>query len=191
MKDQLEHFIRLNVKNPNDEEIKAILEIFHLKHFQKGEYFKQSNNLSTEIGFIIEGGVRHYIVKNNGNEVTGRILQKNNFTIDIISSRTKEKTLISIIAMEPTILLVASIENMNKLFEVNLTLNRLIREYILDKLVDLGKLSILFLAGTGKERYDFILENNPALLKKTPLRFIASMIGITATQLSRIRKNRK
>lgn len=191
MKDQLEHFIRLNVKNPNDEEIKAILEIFHLKHFQKGEYFKQSNNLSTEIGFIIEGGVRHYVVKNNGNEVTGRILQKNNFTIDIISSRTKEKTLISIIAMEPTILLVASIENMNKLFEVNLTLNRLIREYILDKLVDLGKLSILFLAGTGKERYDFILENNPALLKKTPLRFIASMIGITATQLSRIRKNRK
>jgi|TARA_B110000908_G_scaffold43809_1_gene53278 CRP-like cAMP-binding protein len=191
MKDQLEHFIRLNVKNPNDEEIKAILEIFHLKHFQKGEYFKQSNNLSTEIGFIIEGGVRHYIVKNNGNEVTGRILQKNNFTIDIISSRTKEKTLISIIAMEPTIMLVASIENMNKLFEVNLTLNRLIREYILDKLVDLGKLSILFLAGTGKERYDFILENNPALLKKTPLRFIASMIGITATQLSRIRKNRK
>ena len=191
MKDQLEHFIRLNVKNPNDEEIKAILEIFHLKHFQKGEYFKQSNNLSTEIGFIIEGGVRHYVVKNNGNEVTGRILQKNNFTIDIISSRTKEKTLISIIAMEPTIMLVASIENMNKLFEVNLTLNRLIREYILDKLVDLGKLSILFLAGTGKERYDFILENNPALLKKTPLRFIASMIGITATQLSRIRKNRK
>jgi CRP-like cAMP-binding protein len=190
MKDQLEHFIRLNVKNPNDEEIKAILEIFHLKHFQKAEYFKQSNKVCTEIGFIVEGAVRHYIVKNNGNEVTGRILQKNNFAIDIISSRPKEKTLISIVAMEPTILLVASIENMNKLFEVNLTFNRLMRDYIADKLVDIGKLHILFLAATGKERYDFILENNPDLLKKTPLRLIASMIGITATQLSRIRKKR-
>jgi hypothetical protein len=64
------------------------------------------------------------------------------------------------------------------------------REYITDKVVDFGKLHILFLTGTGKERYDFILENNPALLKNTPLRFIASMIGITATQLSRIRKKR-
>ena len=36
---------------------------------------------------------------------------------------------------------------------------------------------------------DFILENNPDLLKKTSLRFIAFMIGITATQLSRIKKS--
>ena len=190
MKDQLEHFIRLNVKNPNDKEIKAILEIFHLKHFQKAEYFKQSNKVSTEIGFIVEGSVRHYMVKNNGNEVTGRIYQKNNFILDLISVRTKEKTPISIITIEPTILLVASIEDLNGLFEVNLTLNRLIREYMGEKVVELGRLHLLFLAGTATERYNFILENNPGLLKNVPLRFIASMIGITATQLSRIRKKR-
>jgi ribosomal protein L10 len=48
----------------------------------------------------------------------------------------------------------------------------------------------LFLTGTAKERYQFILENKPELLKKFPLRFIASMIGITPTQLSRVRNKK-
>lgn len=190
MKTQLEHFIRLNVKNPDDEEIMAILDIFHLKHFQKGEYFKQSSKVSTELGFIVEGSVRHYAVKNNGDELTGKILYKNNFVSDIISVRTKERTPLSTIAWEPTVMLVASFNEVRKLLEVNLTLNRLIREHMADRVVDLAKLHLLFLTGTAKDRYNFILENNPSLLKNVPLRFIASMIGITATQLSRIRKKK-
>ncbi|MEO1255364.1 MAG: hypothetical protein AAFY41_10835, partial [Bacteroidota bacterium] len=90
-----------------------------------------------------------------------------------------------------TTMLVAPVEDMKKLLEVNLTLNRLIREYMADNMVEMGKLHFTFLTGTAKERYRFILENNPRLIKSVPLRYIASMIGITPTQLSRIRKRKE
>ena len=54
----------------------------------------------------------------------------------------------------------------------------------------MGKKNLAFLKGTAKDRYQFILENNPSLLKKFPLRLIASIIGITPTQLSRIRNKK-
>lgn len=57
-----------------------------------------------------------------------------------------------------------------------------------DQVAELLKLYILFLTGYASDRYHFILNNNPDLLEKFPLHFIASMIGVTPTQLSRIRK---
>lgn len=190
MKEQLEYFIKINLKNPKEEEIEAILEIFHLKHFDKDEHFKFPDTDFKKLGFIVEGSMRHYIVKNNGNEITGRISQKNDFVTDIISVKTKGKTSISIKALESTSMLVTSIEKLDKLYEENLTLNRLMRQYMAENIAELGKRYMLFLAGSAKERYQFILDNNPHILKNIPLRFIASMIGITPTQLSRIRNKK-
>lgn len=191
MKQQFENFIRSTINNPIDAEINAILEIFHLKHFAKGEHFKYCYNISKQVGFILEGSVRVYAIKKNGDELTGRIMNKNHFATDFVSLRTGEKTPISIEAIEPTSMLVASYENIRSLLEVNLTFNKLIREYLAESTIKLGKLHYLFLAGTATERYRFILESNPHLLKNIPLRFIASMIGVTPTQLSRIRNKKR
>lgn len=190
MKEQLEYYIRANLKNPKEEEIKDILDIFQLKKLEKGEIFKDHRKVCRNLGFIVEGSLRHFAVKKNGNEVTGRISQKNDFVTDIISVQTKAETPITIEALEPTSILVTSIQDMNNLLEINLTFNRLLREYMADNVVEMGKMHIFFLTGTAKDRYQLILEKNPKLLKNIPLRFIATMIGITPTQLSRIR-NRK
>lgn len=186
----MEYWIKASLKNPNEKEIESILSIFNFREFQKDEYFKREDQLCNKLGFIIEGSFRHYAVKRNGDQVTGRISKKSDFVTDIISVRTKSLTPISIKANEPTQALVATIEDVNKLLESNLTFNRILREYISDNVVEMGKMRILFLTGSAKERYQLMLENNPDLLKNVPLRFIASMIGITPTQLSRIRNKK-
>jgi len=191
MKEQLEGFIRSKVKAPDDKEISAILEIFQVRELLKGEFFKDQNQICDRLGFLINGSTRHFVIKRNGEEVTVRVVQENNFVADIFSVRTGEKTPINIEVLEPTTMLVAPVDDMKKLLEVNLTLNRLIREYMADNMVEMGKLHFTFLTGTAKERYRFILENNPRLVKSVPLRYIASMIGITPTQLSRIRKRKE
>ena len=191
MKEQLEGFIRSKVKGPNEAEIAAILEIFQASKLVKGDLFKDHNQVCDKLGFVISGSTRHFVIKPNGEVVTARIVQENNFVTDIISVRTGEKTPINIEILEPTSMLVAPVEDMKKLLEVNLTLNRLIREYMADNMVEMGKLHFTFLTGTAKERYRFILENKPRLLKSVPLSYIASMIGITPTQLSRIRKRKR
>lgn len=191
MKEQLEYFIKATLKNPDEEDIKSILEIFYLKQLEKDDYFKHQDEFCKHLGFIIEGSFRHYAIKDNGDEITGRISKKNDFVTDIISIRTKARTPISIKAIETTFVLVASYKEVEKLLETNLTFNRLLREYMADNVVEMGKMRILFITGTAKERYRLILENNPDLLKNVPLRFIASMIGITPTQLSRIRNKKE
>lgn len=190
MKEQLETLIRKTVKNPNEGEIKEILEIFTERYFFKGDFFKKNNTVSKELGFITSGSARLFIVKNNGDEITERILQKNNFIIDLISFRTCECTPIAIEFLENSAMLISPISRIQKLLEHNLTCNILLREYMTDNAVEMRKLHFLFLTGNAKERYRFILENNSNLLRKFPLRFIASMIGITPTQLSRIRKEK-
>lgn len=42
---------------------------------------------------------------------------------------------------------------------------------------------------TAEERYRFMLNDNPALLQRIPLKYLASYFGIAAPSLSRIRKN--
>ncbi len=190
MKTQLEQFIRTHTKSPKESEIAAILNIFEERTYSKGSIFKAANTISQEVGFITAGSVRLYMVKENGQEVTGEILQHHSFVTDLISTRENTRTGLTIQCLEPSSILVAPVAMARELLEINLTFNILIREYIAGRAVELGKKQMLFITGTAKERYQFILQNNPDLLKKFPLRFIASIIGITPTQLSRIRNNK-
>jgi len=188
MKDKLEAFIHTHVKNPKTEEIAEILDIFHPRTYAKGQVFKQAHTLATEVGFITSGCAQSVIIKHNGEERTGRFLPAGHFLIDIISARKGEKTPIAFKFKEASTALVAPVASVRALLESNLAFNIMVREYTADRTVEMAKWLLLYQTGSAKDRYRFILENNPKLLDKLPLRFIASMIGITPTQLSRIRK---
>ena len=187
MKNYFEDFIRERIKKPQDVEIQEILEIFQEKKYKKGQIFKEQYTVIKELGFIIKGSARLVIINRKGDEITAQVLNINSFLSDPIGLRRKEKTPIIIEFLENSSLLVAPLAQVLELFERNLTLNILIREYIADRVSEMAKRQIMFLTGSAKERYQFLIESNPLLLKKFPLRFIASMIGITPTQLSRIR----
>lgn len=191
MKNQFEDFIHQRVKKPRDHEVQEILSIFSEKKFDKGEAFKEGNTAIKKLGFLVEGSARSYFINDKGDEITDEIVQKSNFLSDIISVRTGEKSPIIIEIIEKSIVLVANMDSVWDLLEHNVTFNILIREYIGDRSMELVKRHLLFLNGTAKERYQYILETNPEILKKFPLKYIATMIGVTQTQLSRIRKEKK
>ncbi len=190
MKNPFKDFIYQRVKKPRDQEVQEILSIFSRKKFDKGVQFKERDTIIKNLGFLEDGSVRSYFINEKGNEITDEILQTNNFLSDIISVRTDEKSPIIIEFLEKSVVLVASMDRVWDLLEHNVTFNILIREYIGDRSMELLKKHLMFLNGSAKERYQYILETNPEILKKFPLRYIASMIGVTPTQLSRIRKER-
>jgi hypothetical protein len=45
------------------------------------------------------------------------------------------------------------------------------------------------LSMTGEERYQYLQSQNPELFNQVPLKYLASMMGMTPESLSRIRKN--
>lgn len=191
MKKQFEEFIYRRVKNAKEHDVEEILSIFSEKRFDKGALFKEGQTVIRKLGFLVEGTARNYFINDKGDEITDEIVQKNNFLSDIISVRTGEKSPIFIEILEKSIVLVANMDSVWDLLEHNVTFNILIREYIGDRSMVLLKRHLMFLNGTAKERYQYILETNPEILQKFPLKYIASMIGVTQTQLSRIRKEKK
>lgn len=190
MKNQLEEFIYRRVKCPQEDEVQEILSIFHEKRYEKGDKFKESDTQIQELGFLVDGSTRSYFINNKGDEITDEILQKNNFLSDIISVRTNDKSPIIIEFLEDSFALSAHMDNVWDLLGSSVTFNILIREYIGDRAMMLVKRHLMFLNGTAKERYRYLLSTNPTLLEKFPLRYIASMIGVTPTQLSRIRNEK-
>ncbi len=192
MKDSLEKYIKLKVDHPSEKEMQEILDIFEVKYFEKKEFIKRPFSISKELGFLVEGSVRGVFFKKNGEEATFRLLEENSFIGDAISIITKEATPIAFQCLSKVCILIAPYEKVQKLLKSNLALNIVMREYITENAVEIGRRHLLFLTGSAKERYLFILEQRPHLLNKLPLRLIASLIGITPTQLSRIRnKNSK
>jgi len=190
MKEILENFIKEKVKQPKQAEIDELLAVFEAQTFQKGTFFKEPFTISKDFGFLVKGAVRLVVFKDNGEEVTARLLQENSFIVDVFSIRNKQATPLGLECLEEVSMLVAPLEKIYALLETNLALNIVMREYITERATEMGENYLLFITGSAKERYQFILENNPNLLKKFPLRFIASMIGITPTQLSRIRNKK-
>ncbi len=189
MKASLETFIRKHVKYPFEAEIEEIFALFQERTYRKGESFKEAHAIATELGFLVSGSACSIIVTDNGDEILGQLIPAPHFIFDMISARTLEKSNLAFRFHEDATVLVAPYPLVKALLETNLTLNILIREYTAEWTVEMSKWLMLFITGSAKDRYRFILENNPKLLNKLPLRMIASMIGITPTQLSRIRKN--
>ena len=191
MKNQFEEFIYRRVKTAKEHDVEEILSIFSMKQFDKGAIFKEGHTVIRKLGFLVEGTARNYFINDKGDEITDEIVQKDNFLSDIISVRTGEKSPTVIEIIEKSIVLLANMDNVWDLLERNVTFNILIREHIGDRSMELLKRYLMFLNGTAKERYQYILDTNPEILNKFPLKYIASMIGVTQTQLSRIRKEKK
>lgn len=190
MKNKFEEFIYRRVKQPGEQEVREILAIFSEKRYKKAALFKERDTVIDKLGFLAIGSSRSYFINERGDEITDEILQKDNFLSDIISVRTGGKSPIIIELLEDSIVLTAPMEKVWDLLERNITFNILIREYLGDRSMELVRRYLMFLNGTAKERYQYLLASNPSLLEKFPLKFIASMIGVTPTQLSRIRNDR-
>lgn len=190
MKDQFKNFIYRRVKSLKEQEVEEIIAIFSEIQFKKGEVFKERDTIIKRLGFLAVGSARSYFINDKGDEITDEIIQKDNFISDIISVRTGGKSPIIIELLEDSSVLAAPMAEVWPLLERNLTFNILIREYIGDRSMELVKRYLMFLNGTAKERYQYLMASNPTLLEKFPLKFIASMIGVTPTQLSRIRNEK-
>ncbi|MFN0200121.1 MAG: Crp/Fnr family transcriptional regulator [Bacteroidia bacterium] len=190
MKEQFKEFIYQRLKTAKEDEVKEILSIFNEEVYKKGTLFKKEDTVIQNLGFLANGSARSYFINEKGDEITDEVLQSKNFLSDIISIRTNEKSPIIIEILEKSTLLVAHMDNVRELLNHNVTFNILIREYMGDRAMQLVKHHLLFLNGTATQRYEYLVATNPSLFKKFPLRFIASMIGVTPTQLSRIRNKK-
>lgn len=169
-----------------DEEMEVIMSHFKPMSLPAGEYFVDEGIVCKNIGFITKGYVRTFY-EINDQEVTTMVLTKHNIVTAHTSFTLQRPSMSYIQAITDCELLVMSAKSMQELYDRYPKwerLGRLITEqvygYMESRVVD-------YLSLSPEDRYRKMLENDAKILKNVPLRYIASMLGITPETLSRIR----
>jgi len=163
-------------------ELKAII---NFRKLEKDEYFSRAGDYNKEFAFVLDGILRIFYLSENGQEHNKHFLVKNDFITASIKSDQKSITNIQVLA--PTTL--ASLDYssfvslVKKYSQLSLFIQKLTERYLEKK----QEREIQLLSQKTSDIYLVFLKNYPRLINDIPLYHIASYLGITPTQLSRIR----
>jgi len=172
----------------NQEQTARLKAIFKQKTLENGEYFIQAGDRSTQIGFVMSGLFRSFILDEKGIDVTKYFYPEGAALFSYAAHLTGEPSAYYIQALENSKLLVANINDFEKIIKDDFQLG-LIFKGILDRnLIMKDHHASSFVLFDSIERYQQFLENYPGLEKRVKQYHLASFLGITPVSLSRIRK---
>ncbi|PCH71246.1 MAG: hypothetical protein COC06_02345 [Bacteroidales bacterium] len=160
--------------------------LIYIKELEKNEYFSEEGQSTRDLGFIFNGILRIYYLNDKGEEWNKHFLQKNDFVASSISPDKKSITNIQALT-KTTILCVPYfdlVEISTKCNNINLFIQKLTFSYLEQK----QDREISLLSEEAMNNYLSFNKSYPDLENKIQHYHIASYLGITPTQLSRLRK---
>ena len=157
-------------------------------HFKKGEVILRNGETAKDYILIESGILRKYVINVNGNEVTTKFHSTGDLSIVVLSFFHQLPSGEGIVAITDGVgWKIGFMEFMNLLKSVK-GLSEWERKLMSNQFFISEQRSIDILVKTATERYLELLSDNPELLEKIPLKYVASYLGVTDSSLSRIRK---
>lgn len=159
-----------------------------LRHYDKGDEFLTAGTIGRYIGYIKSGALKYVCFSSDGTPHVTGLEFAGHFVCDFPGSLYREKSRCSIIATVPCEIYCAPastvaemIQSDPKVKDVVENTTRELFNTIYDRLVDLY-------SKTPQQRYDELISRDPNLFELFSLKDIASLLNITPTHLSRLRK---
>ena len=174
----------------DDRAYKEVQNCFSERQLIKHDFFTQEGQIGKEIGFLKEGIVRAYHRDFDGKEFTKQFFVAPCIIGAYSSLLTSEPSVIIQQALTNCSVAVAQYKDIIDLYDKHHSLERLGRKiaehYYLEKEKKLIEQAVF----DAEKRYVIFKERFPDLESLIPQYHIASYVGVTPTQLSRIRKKR-
>ena len=158
-------------------------------HTPRDYLLLREKEVSDYVYFIASGVARIFYYK-NGKEITEWMALDGQFFLSITSFFQRSSSNLIIHTLEPSHIfgihhndlmrLAATHHDIETLFRKMLTLSLILSQRRMD--------AIQF--ETAQQRYEKLLQQHPGIIKRVPLQYIASFLGITLETLSRIRSAR-
>ena len=162
----------------------------YLKKIKKKELFVSGDKVCNEVGFILQGSLRFFFVK-DGIELSNYFCFQHELISSYRSFLKRTPSIISIDAMEDSTLICFTYDSLQQLLKDERTsfamehFGRMIAEYLI---CCYEERVFTFLTQTPEERYMRLLDEQPHFLNLIPQHYLANYLGVTAVSLSRIRK---
>jgi CRP-like cAMP-binding protein len=154
----------------------------------KGEYFVSEGKVCRNLGFIAEGLMRYARFEENGDETTCYFVSEEDFTGDPISFDTQKPSTMNIQAVTDCVLVTLSFEAKQQLSKNVPRFNEIMAAIGRKTMMDLLAQKDFLLNRDASARYQYFMEHYSHILRRAPLGYIASYLGMTQQSLSRLRK---
>jgi CRP/FNR family transcriptional regulator, anaerobic regulatory protein len=180
--DYFHQLIPLNIM-----EKQQVIELFKPRLYRKRQYVLQEGDVCQQFNFIVRGCLRMYKVDDKGNIHILQFAAENGWLSDIGSFHERTPSALNIDALEDTMVLQISHENLLLLYTKTPKFDRIFRVLIEKSFVALQHRLLQNISSTAEDRYLSFIQNYDHLALRLPQTQIASFLGITPEFLSRLR----
>lgn len=171
----------------NNEEKKLVAALFKPRLYRKRQYVLQEGDTCHEFNFVVRGCLRMYKIDEKGNTHIIQFTAENWWLMDIGSFHQKNASELNIDALEDTMVLQISYDNLISLYLQSPKFDRIFRVLIENSYVALQKILLQNISSSAEERYLSFLQTYSHLANRLPQTQIASFLGVTPEFLSRLR----
>jgi CRP/FNR family transcriptional regulator, anaerobic regulatory protein len=174
----------------NDKEKELVKEKFHSRLYRKRQFLLQEGDVCTHIHFVVRGCLRSYKIDEKGNTHILQFATENNWINDLGSFHGERPSLLNIDALEDTVVLQISRDDLISIYNQAPKFHRIFRVLIENAFIRLQERLLQNISSTAEERYQSFLELYPHLVNRLSQVQIAAFLGVTPEFLSRLRNIR-
>ena len=155
---------------------------------KKGQNFLSEGEVCTQMGYVYKGLVRQYYYK-SGKEMTEHFCCEDGVFICIESFLRQKPSRLVVEALENTVIYGIPHDPILKLAEECYEIEKVYRGLLENSLILSQVKMDMFRFESANERYNRLLREQPEIVKRAPLSYIASFLLMTPETLSRVRAN--
>lgn len=172
---------------PNQNGLEEFKTHFKPVELTKGSVFARKGEYAKKLGFLTSGVMRAYFSTDKGEEYNKTFFKGGDFVGAYSSLVSGQPNLIDIDCLTSCSLLLAEYADIVALYDTFPNVERLSRRLAEQFFVLKEKREIELVTLEAKDRYAIFQEEHPGLEQLIPQYHIASYLGVSPTQLSRIR----
>ncbi len=184
----MDNFINIlkSIAPLSEESINKIVQISTIQTHKKNDYVLKQGAICNGFYFISKGLVRIFYYKNE-KEISEWFAFENNLCFSILSYFNNVPSSLIIQCIEDSEVITISREGLNRLRTIDFEIANFAYTLISGSLIISQERMASIQFETALQRYENLLKVHPTLLRRVPLHYIASYLGVSAETLSRIR----
>jgi len=159
------------------------------KYYEKGESLIRMSQFSSHSFIMKKGLARAQANDSKGNDITTWFYTPGDIVIAPLAFFKQIHAVENVFALTDCEVWAIHFQDFQFLFENNFELAEWGRLWMAEQISKLKLRSTEMITEDATTRYIKLMKNKPEIIRKAPLKHIASYIGVTNTSLSRIRKN--
>jgi len=187
MKNQLLHQV---YQHPliSSEMLEKIINAHRKITLKKGEFVLKKGETANSYLVLENGLMRSFAYDYNGNDITTDFFSDCELVIEVLSLFQRIPSEENIQAITDCVCWKIDFETFQELYHSIPGFSEWGRLWMTGKLFQFKQRSLEIITTSAKDRYENLMKEKPQIVLHSPLKHIASYLGITNTSFSRIRK---